>query len=1079
MKIAEVSISRPVLATMMTVALVVFGATAYRTIGVDLFPDIEFPIVTVTVIYQGADPETVETEVTDKIEEAVNTIAGIKTLRSESLEGISQVFIEFELEEDVNVVSQDVRDKVASIRGDLPLDIEPPIIEKFDLDSAPILSIALSGNAPVRELTRFADDVVKPQIEGIRGVGSVRMVGDRDREVRVWLRGDDLEACGVTAQDVADALRKENVEPPGGRVETGPRELIVKTKGKVSAVGRFEDLIVAYRGETPIRVKDVAWVEDGMEDFRSLARLNGVRAVSLLVRRQSGENVLAVADAVKDRLEKVRAQLPPGFELTVAQDTSTFIRQSIDEARGELLRGGGLATVVILLFLRSFRASFIAAITIPTTIIATFAFMLAMGFTVNVMTMLALTLSVGMVVDDTIVVLENSYRHMEEGMPRMKAALAGISEIGFAVVATSLAIAAVFVPVAFMEGIVGRFFYEFGLTVAFTVLVSTFIALTLSPMMCSRILRHAKTHGRVFNAMERAFEALEAVYRVALRAALRHRALTVLAAIGVFLGSLAITPFIGKEFMPESDEAQFNVEVQTPVGTSIESTSAIVAEIEKRLRALPGVTDLFTTVGAGVEERVHVASVVTKLVPKDQRALSQKQIMGLARRQLEDLKHLKVSVEAVARVGGGGFRNAPVQYNLRGPDLDKLVEVSQKMIGTSAEPGLIASIPGVVDVNSTFDPYKPEVRVAIDRDKAKNLGLSVTDIGGAVQTLIGGRKATTFEQDGEVFDVRLRLAASGRDRPDKILDVPVRTASGTLVLLRNVVDVAEGTGPVQIDRQDRSRQVTVMANLQAPAPGKPPKPLAEALAEIKKIEQETGLPEGVTSKFTGAGEIMEESFENINFSLMLAVVLIYMVLAAQFESLVHPFTVMLGMPLSIVGALGLLALTGRTLNIFSMIGMIMLMGLVTKNGILLIDYTNTLRGRGLEKTAAILQAGPTRLRPILMTAMTTVFGMLPVAIGLGEGAETRSPMGTAIVGGMTTSTVLTLIVVPVVYSLLDDLGAFIRRTIFGRGAAAPAPPADAAVAAVPPVRETVILDETMSGVPAPAAARHPERAAAR
>ncbi len=1070
MKIAETSIARPVLAAMMTVALVVFGITAYRNIGVDLFPDVEFPIVTVTVPYPGADPETVETEVTDKIEEAVNTIAGIKTMRSESLEGLAQIFIEFELEENVDIVSQDVRDKVAGVRGDLPLEIDPPIVEKFDVNSSPILSIALSGTAPIRDLTRYADEVIKPQIEGISGVGNVRLVGDRDREVRVWLRQEALESHGLSATDVTDALKNENLEPPGGRVETATREMIVKTKGKVPTVDRFEGLIVANRAGTAIRLRDVAWVEDGLEDFRSLSRLNGKRAVSLLVRRQSGENMVAVADKVKQELERIEARMPQGYELTMAQDLSVFVEKSVREARRELINGGMLATVVILLFLRSLRASFVAAITIPTTIISTFTLMAAMGFTVNMMTMLALTVSVGMVVDDAIVVLENTYRHMEEGMPRIQAAIAGIREIGFAVVATSLAVGAVFVPVAFMEGIVGRFFFEFGLTVAFTVFVSTFLAVTLSPMLCSRVLTCTQKHGRVFNALERAFQAVERFYRWALATALRHRVLVVLGAFGVFLSSLAITPFIGKEFLPEEDESQFNVQVQTPVGTSIHATSRILEEIEHRLGGLPCVTDVFTTVGAGVEERVNVATVLVKLVPLAERSLSQKQIMTMARHQLSDLGHLKLSVEIVPRVGGGGFRHAPVQYAIRGGDMDKLVEVSGEMREKMQE------LPGLVDVNSTYDPTKPEVRVIIDRDKAKDLALSVSDIGSAVYTLIGGRKVSTFEEAGETFDVRVRLAEADRNRPETILDVPVRNDRGQLIPLRSVVRVEEGTGPVQIDRQDRARQIVVLANLQGAAPGEEPMPLATALDKVAQMETQIGLPDGVDSKFVGEGEMMDESFDNINFSLMLAVVLIYMVLAAQFESLIHPFTVMLSLPLSIVGALGLLALTGRTLNIFSMIGMIMLAGLVTKNAILLIDYTNLLRSQGLDKSAAILKAGPTRLRPILMTAMTTITGMIPVAIGLGEGAATRAPLGTTIVGGMTTSTVLTLIVVPVVYSLLDDAGAFVTRLFFRRKEAtplAPQPPARPATAEVA-APDTVVLGETLTGIPAPPSHRHRE-----
>lgn len=1019
MKISETCIRRPVFASMMILALVVFGVVSYRTIGVDLFPDVDIPVVTVTVPFPGADPQTVETEVTDKVEEAVNTIAGIKTLRSESLEGLSQVFIEFELEIDVDVASQDVRDKVAAIRGDLPPDVEPPLIEKFDIDSAPILAIVLGGPVSIRELSEFADNQLKPRIENVDGVGNVRLVGKREREIRVWLRADRLRALGLTAEDVIEAFQAENVEPPGGRIETRDREIIVKTRGKVERVEQFGDIIVERRAGAPIRVRDVAWIEDGMEDLRSLARIDGTRAVSILVRRQSGTNMLRVARAVKDRLDEVRRTLPDGYQLSIAQDLSVFVEQSIDEAEGELLRGGVLAVLVILFFLRSLRGAFVAAMTIPTTIIATYSFMLGMGFSVNMLTMLALTISVGMIIDDSIVVLENSYRHLEEGLPRMQAAIQGISEIGFAVIATSLAIGAVFVPVAFMQGIVGRFFYEFGLTVAFAVAVSTFVALTLSPVLCSRVLKVPTSHGRTFEFIERCLEAIERVYGWALGAALRHRFAVVAGAVAVFASSLAITPFLGQEFMPNQDESQFNIQVETPIGTSIHATSEALAEVELRVRRLPGVRDTFTTIGAGVEERVNVATVLVRLVPMRQRTQSQAQIMQLARDALADWRHLKLSVEIIPRVGGGGFRVAPLQYSIQGPDLDALAEYSERFMAE------MARLPGIVDVNSSYDAGKPEANVVIDREKASDLGVQVRDIGGAVHALIGGRKATVFEQAGENYDVRVRYAETDRDHPGKVLRVPVRTASGELVDLDSLAHVEEGTGPVQISREDRSRQVLVLANLERS------KPLKEAMRDLAAIEDRIGLPPGVQTRFVGDAEMMEESFANINFSLALAVVLIYIVLAAQFESLVHPFTVMLSLPLSVVGALGLLALTGRTLNIFSMIGMIMLMGLVTKNAILLIDYTNLLRERGLSRRDAVLRAGPVRLRPILMTAFSTIAGMMPVAIGLGSGAETRAPMGTAIVGGMLTSTVLTLVVVPVVYTLMDDLALVMRRLVSG------------------------------------------------
>jgi len=1025
MKISELSIQRPIFTTMVISALVVFGVISYRAIGVSLFPDVDFPIVTVTVAYEGADPETVETEVTDTIEEAVNTIGGIKSLRSESADGVSQVFIEFELERDINVASQDVRDKVASIRAELPKDAEPPVIEKFDPDSSPILSIVLSGPTSIRELTRYADSGLKPRLEGIEGVGSVRLVGGRDREIRVWLRINDLHAYGITAQDVIDTLEEENVELPGGRIETHARELVVKTKGEVDRVEDFQELVVAHRGGTPVRIKDVATVEDGMEDFRSLSTLNGLKAVSLLIRRQSGTNLLAVASEVKAQLDGVRDSLPAGYQLVVVQDLSIFVAHSLDEAQGELLRGAGLAVLVILLFLRSLRGALVAAITIPATIISTYSFMLAMGFTLNMMSMLALSISVGMIIDDSIVVLENSFRHMENGKPRKEAAVAGIGEIGFAVIATSLAIAAVFIPVAFMKGLVGRFFFEFGLTVTFTVAISTFIALTLSPMLCSRVLKVSDDHGRVYRALEAVFVRLEVAYRTALGFSLRHRAVVLLSAVGIFVGSLALTAFIGKEFVPAQDEAQFKIQVEMPLGSSLDRSSRVMGEIEGRLHRLPHVVDLYTTIGGGVDGRVNVASLLVRLNEKSNRDLGQLEIMRMARTVLADLAHLKISVELIPRLSGGGFRSAPVQYNVRGPDLAQLDTLAASVIER------MENVDGIVDVNSTYDATKPEIAVTVDRERAADLGVDIESLGKAINSLIGGKEVTTFGEGGETYDVRVRLTETGRDRAESIYSLPLRARGGQLVELRSLVRVEETTGPVQIDRQNRERQITIMANLEQT------KPLGAAIEDINRIEAELGLPPGVTSAFTGSADMMKETFASINFTMLLAIVLIYMILASQFESFVHPLTIMLALPLSVGGAFGGLALTGRTLNIFSMIGMIMLMGLATKNAILLVDYTNLLRRQGMEKTAALLRAGPIRLRPILMTACSTIAGMTPIAIGLGAGSETRAPMGTCVLGGLITSTLLTLIVVPVMYSVVDDFGGLVARLFRRRRADSP------------------------------------------
>lgn len=1047
MKLSEMAIKRPVLTTMAFAALVVFGLVAYYTLGMALYPDVDMPVVTVTVVYEGASPRTVETEVTEPLEESLGTISGIKSMRSETSEGVAQVFLEFELSRNVDVAAQDVRDKIALIRGELPDDSEAPIVEKFDLDAAPILGLILAGNATIRDLTIFAEDIVKRRIESISGVGGVQLTGDREREVRVWLRGDDLVAHGLAAQDMIDKLRKGNVEFPGGRVEAGQWEFVVKTRGRIATVDQFRNLVVAKHGAKVVRLRQVAYVEDGLEDQRSMARLNGQPAVSLAVRQQSGTNMVDVAQVVKNELAQIEAELPDGYELLVVQDNSTFVEASVAEAQSELVRGGCLAVLVILLFLRSLRGSLVAAITIPATVVSTYAFMLAVGFTINTMTLLALTISVGMIIDDSIVVLENTWRHMQQGQTRFQAAIAAMNEIGAAVIATSLSIGAVFVPVAFMDGLVGQFFFEFGMTVTFAVVVSTLIALFLSPMLCSKMLKLSDRHGSVYNFLERVLLGIETCYRAILVFVLRKRVVVILAAVGVFVGSLMLLPLIGQEFTPTPDEGQFQVQVEAPVGSSIQQTSRIAHKIEQVVATLPAVQDIYTTVGGTYEGQTTTSQIIVKLVNKSSRSVSQSEVMQAARERLKPFSHLRLSVDAIPRLGGGGFRAAPIQYNLRGRDLEQLNALAAAIVEKMRAAG------GFVDVNTTSQSGKPELSIHIDRNRASDLGVNVDDLGRAVSALVGGEQISTFEDGGDNIDVRVRLVGADRTRPESLGVLPIRREGNALTELRTVASVENTFGPVSIERQGGRRQVTILSNLAAD------KPLGQAVEDVKAIAADVGLPLGVATAFTGTADMMSESFASIIFALVLAVILTYMVLAAQFESYLHPFTIMLSLPLSIGGALGGLALTGRTLNIFSMIGMVMLMGLVTKNAILLVDYTNLLRKQGMTKDDALRRAGPTRLRPILMTAFSTIAGMIPITLGLGDGAESRAPMGTCVVGGMITSTILTLVVIPVVYSLIDDARGWLPRLLgLGQGdePAAPRTPMPQFVPAVdghqPPTR---------------------------
>ncbi len=1013
MWISNTSIRQPVFTTMVISALIVFGLVSYRALGIDLFPKVDFPIVTVTAILPGADPETVETDVTERIEEALNTIGGVKTLRSTSSEGVSIVVVEFELERDVEAAAQDVRDRIASIRRLLPEDLQDPVVEKLDPDASPILALALAGDKPVRDLTTFARDVVKDRLERVAGVGSIEVVGGREREVRVWLSADRLAAYNLAVDDVTRALQTENLEVPGGRIETTAQEFVVRTRGRIETPGDFADIVVAQRQTGPVYLRDLGTVEDGMEDERSLSRLNGERAVSLLVRRQSGTNAVAVARAVKAAVEDVRRELPPGYRMILATDTSEYIEHSVAEVRFHLVVGGLFAVLVIFFFLRNLTSTLISAVAIPTSIIGTFMFLNVFGFSLNMMTLLALSLSVGMLIDDAIVVLENVFRHMEEGLPRREAAEFGTSEIGLAVMATTFSIAAVFIPVAFMQGMVGRFFYAFGVTVTAAVLISLFVSFTLTPMLCSRFLRIPERHGRLFRAIERFLALIDRRYRGALAWALRHRLAVVTIAVVVFVVSLYLVRFVGVEFLPQADEAQFTVAIETAPGSSLQATDEVTRRVEAIVQRHPDVTDVFTTVGGGTQGRVNAASIVVKLSPREARARSQQQIMAELREALASVPDAVVSLEPVARVSAAGFRAATLQVNVRGPKTASLTELSALADRILAE---MRRTPGFVDLDTTYEGGKPQVSVLIDRRRAAELGVSAAALGSAVRLLIGGDDVTKFQEGGKQYDVRVRLLERDRTDPRQVERLSLRGRSGSVVQLANVARVVRDTGPTQIDHQGRQRQVTLLANLEN-------KVLGDAVEDVRAIAARVGLPAGYSIDFTGQAQIMAESFQNLIFALFLAVILIYMVLASQFGSFLHPFTIMLSLPMAVIGAIGGLLATGYTLSIFSMIGLILLMGLVTKNAILLVDYTNTLRERDrMPRNDALLRAGPVRLRPILMTTAAMICGMLPIAVGIGgAGGEQRAPMAVAVIGGLVTSTLLTLIVVPVVYTLLDDL----------------------------------------------------------
>jgi len=1027
MWLADTSIKRPVFATMFILALVILGLVSYPEIGVDLFPKIEFPIVNITTRLNGASPEIMDIDVTDKIEESVNTINGVKTITSTSAEGVSTISIEFVLERDIDMAVQDVREKVSLIRSKLPTDILEPIIQKVDPDANPVYYIALTGRKTIRDLSTYADEVLKDQLQRINGVGALRFIGLRLRQVRIWLDADKLRAFQVTPNDVMTALSRENVEIPGGRIEAATKEYTVKVKGEFPSVQEFNDLIVSWYRGVPVRIRDVGRAEDGMEEQRSIVRFNGLPAVAVGIQKQSGTNTVEVIDRVKTEIEKIRKTLPPGMVIHAAFDQSTFINRSIREVQNHLIIGGILAVIAVFLFLRNVRTTLISAVALPISVIATFTLIRAFDFTFNNMTMLALSLSVGILIDDAIIVIENIHRNIEIGMDPREAASFATSEIGLAVMATTLAIVAIFLPVAFMKGIIGRFFMSFALTVVFAVMVSLLVSFTLTPMLAAYFLRRRQHgndeeaqksgQGRIRLKIRRAGDFLEAYYRKTetwyrklLVLGLRYRLSVLTGALIIFVLSMYMTKFMGKEFVQPEDQSNFIIRLEAPIDYSVAESDRLFQQAEEIVRNTPEVVRVMYAQGLGTAGtgQVNKGRMTVGLKKKSERKRSQEEIKAELRRRINQIPGLKGTAEDISLIGGG-VRNVPIQYVVRGTDLSYLTDYMKQIVAR------FAKLPGVVDVDTSLEAGKPELRVTIDRDKAADLGVSVADIAAAINVLISGEVDVTKFKDeakGRRYDVRVRLNPQDRMNPGDIGKIYIRARDGRLVELANVVQIREGGAPSTIYRVDRQRAMIMYASLEK-------KPLGQAMDELNAIAAGI-LPLDYSAKYKGAADTMKESFGFLIFALLLGVLMAYMVLAAQFESFLQPVIVLLSMPLSFIGAFGALVLTGKTISIFSMIGLILLMGLVKKNAILLVDYTNTLRERGMSRREAILEAGPVRLRPILMTTFAMIFGMLPVAAGLGDGAETRSPMGVAVIGGLITSLFLTLVVVPAAYDLFDE-----------------------------------------------------------
>ena len=1010
-KLAEICVKRPVFATMLILALVVMGIFGYAQLGVDLFPKVDFPTVTVTVTLPGASPEEVESEITKKIEEAVNTIEGIDEMRSVSAEGVSQVFITFVLERSTDECAQDVRDRVSRIAKDLPEDADPPVLDKVDIDATPVMSLAVSAPRSLREITEITDKQIKQNIESLAGVGQVRFIGDRKREVQVNIDPEKLRAYNLPVDQVRVALAAQNVEIPGGRIDQGARELTLRTLGRLDRVEDFNNLIVSSNAASPIRVRDVGYVEDGVQEPRTIARLDGEQAVIMEVRKQSGTNTVQVVDTVKKRLTQIEKSLPLGFHVQIVRDQSTFIKGSFQAIQEHLILGALLAALVVLIFMRDVRSTIISSIAIPTSIIATYALMWLMGFTLNNLTMLALVLCVGIVIDDAIVVLENIYRFIEEkGLNPIDAAREATRDVGLAVMATTFSLVIIFLPLAFMTGTVGRFMKSFGWTAAFAIMVSLLVSFTLTPMLSSRFLKTKKgrssKESRLYSIIDRGYTAM-------LRWALAHRGVMVAVALLIVYSTGPLFQRIGKDFIPVDDQSQMEVTLRLAEGTGIEHTDALVQDITTRMsRDLPPgmVEHVLTTVGGDQQQRVNRASIFFELIPMERRKLTQQQIMAIARDWLGRYKDVHPAVVVPTSFSGGGFVNSDIVFVIRGQDLGKLRQYSDQVMGVLRE------TPGAVDIDTTLEEGKPEVRVHINRDKSSDLGVSAGSIAASLRTMVAGQLVTSYKEGEDRYDVRLRVDRKNRDSAGSIAQLYVPSSKVGNVRLDSVVRLDEGVGPAQIDRYNRQRQVIVSCNVDRLHGA------SQIMAGLTARLPALHLDPGYETTFLGRSREMGRAAGSFLMAFGLSILFMYMILAAQFESFIHPVTILLSLPLSIPFAVISLLATGLNFSIiYSSVGVLMLFGVVKKNSILQIDHTNNLRrNHGMPVYDAVIQACRDRMRPILMTTFALVAGMIPMAFGTGPGSGSRRSVAIIIIGGQSLCLLLTLLVTPVAYSLFDD-----------------------------------------------------------
>ncbi len=1047
-KLAEICIRRPVFAAMLVLALVVVGAVSWFDLGVNRFPAVDLPTVTVRTSLPGGAPEDVESEITEEIEEAVNTVEGIKELRSISSNGTSIVIASFELSRNVDVAAQDVRDRVQGALRRLPEGTYPPIIAKQDNDDRPVLTIALSAERSVRELTELADKVVRVQLERTSGIGEVRVVGGQERSVNVWIDADRLAAYGLPITAVRDAISEQNANIPGGNVTRGGKERTLRTVGRFENAEEFNELVVASVKGAPVRVRDVGRAEDGTYEQRSLSRLNGNPTVVLQLRRQSGANTVAVIEAAKENLARIRASLPSDVSVQIIEDQSRYIYAALGEINLHLLLGSILASLVVLAFMRSWRSTLIAAVAIPTSVISTFGMMWVLDFTLNSVTMLALVLMVGIVIDDAIVVLENIFRFVEEkGLGAFEAAKAATQEIGLAVLATTLSLVVIFVPVSFMSSISGRFLFQFGITAAVAVLVSLLVSFTLTPAMSARLLgkeahaAHDAPAGHAPSSRGGFYALIDRGYTRALTFAMSHRLGVSVAALLVVASSVPLYRMVKQEYVPtDVDEAEFEVRVTAPLDASISAMDDVMRRVDADLRKIRGVRTVLVTAGGNQVGGVSSGEAYVRIAPHEERVFSltrllretiggnplrafqgnysQRDVMQEVRKKLKRYKELRVSVrnQPAFNIGGGNFE---IDLSIQGPSLKDLERFTKELKARSEKLG------GIVDADTTLDLDKPELRVVIDRERAADLGVRTEDIATALRLMVGGEDEVSRFRDAsanDTYDVQLRLTEGDRDQAATInrLFVPRSNAQaagpdGHLVRLDNLVRIEPSSSPSRIDRLDRQRVARLRAGV---GPGYA---LADRLAALRGAVRDMDLPAGYSWSVRGRGAELERTFGEFIWAFLLSIVLMYMILASQYESLIHPLVILLALPLSVPFALFSLWATGNTLNLYSALGLLVLFGVVKKNSILQVDHMNKLREAGMERGAAILQANRDRLRPILMTTLALVAGMLPLWVGTGPGAEERHTIAVVVIGGQSLCLLLTLIMTPVAYSLFDDM----------------------------------------------------------